>query len=134
MGRFCLVASSNSHWLPGATLGITSSWGQLSSPTQSPMPLTDTALRNLKPTDKSRKVADEKGLYIEVAPSGGKWWRLKYRVAGKEKRLSLGVYHDVSLIDARDRRDDARKLLAKGVDPSEQRKNEMKAAAVRSAN
>jgi integrase len=79
-------------------------------------------------------VADEKGLYIEVAPSGGKWWRLKYRIAGKEKRLSLGVYPDVSLKDARDRRDDARKLLAKGIDPSENRKNEKKAAAVRSAN
>jgi hypothetical protein len=61
-------------------------------------------------------------LYLEVAPSGGKWWRLKYRFGGKEKRLSLGVYPDVGLKLARDRRDDARKLLANDVDPGEHRK------------
>jgi hypothetical protein len=86
------------------------------------MALTDTTLRSLKPGPKPRKVSDGKGLYIEVAPTGGKWWRLKYRIGGKEKRLSLGVYPDVSLRDARDRRDDARKLLARRIDPSEQRK------------
>ena len=61
-------------------------------------------------------------MYLEVAPSGGKWWRLKYRFGGKEKRLSLGVYPDISLKDARERRDAARKLLANDVDPSEHRK------------
>ena len=86
------------------------------------MSLTDPAIRNAKPgvtpagksTDKPYKLGDAGGLYLEVAPTGGKWWRLKYRYDGKEKRLSLGVYPDVSLKDARQRRDDARKLLADG--------------------
>lgn len=86
------------------------------------MPLTDTAIRNIKPGVKSIKLFDERGLYLEVSPSGGKWWRLKYRFDNKEKRISLGVYPDISLKDARDRRDEARKLLANGVDPSENRK------------
>jgi integrase len=98
------------------------------------MPLTDRELRNIKPTSKTRKVSDERGLYLEVSPSGGRWWRLKYRFAGKEKRLSLGVYPDVGLKDARDRRDDARKLLANGVDPSANRKASKQATADRSAN
>jgi len=94
------------------------------------MPLTATAIRNAKPgvtpagksTDKPYKLGDAGGLYLEVAPAGGKWWRLTYRYDGKEKRLSLGVYPDVCLKDARQRRDDARKLLADGVDPGENRK------------
>ncbi len=79
------------------------------------MPLTDTAIRNAKPAAKPIILSDERGLYLEVAPSGGKWWRLKYRFDGKDKRISLGVYPDVSLKDARLRRDEARKLLADGV-------------------
>src|SRR5277367_6076677 len=86
------------------------------------MSLTDTAIRNAKPGKKAVRLFDERGLYLEVSPAGGKWWRLKYRFAGKEKRLSLGVYPDVSLKEARDRRDECRKLLASGVDPSENRK------------
>ncbi len=86
------------------------------------MPLTTTAIRNAKPNDKPRRLFDSGGLYLEVVPSGGKWWRLKYRYEGKEKRLSLGVYPDISLKDARERRDEARRLLANGVDPSEARK------------
>ena len=77
---------------------------------------------------------DEKGLYLEVAPSGGKWWRLKYRFDGKEKRLSLGTYPDVSLKSARTKRDEARTLLADGVDPGEQRKAMKVARAGRAAN
>ena len=80
------------------------------------MPLTDTAVRNAKPGTKRLKLSDGRGLYLEVSPAGGKWWRHKYRFEGKEKRLSLGVYPDVSLKEARERRDDARKLLASGVD------------------
>ena len=64
------------------------------------MPLADTAIRNAKPGNKTKKMFDGGGLYLEVAPSGGKWWRLKFRYGGKEKRLSLGVYHDVSLKEA----------------------------------
>ena len=98
------------------------------------MPLTDTAIRNARPGDKTRKLFDGGGLYLEVAPSGGKWWRLKYRYAGKEKRLSLGVYPDVSLKDARERRDEARKLLANDIDPSEHRRAQKAAKEERAAN
>ena len=98
------------------------------------MPLTDTAIRNAKPGEKPVKLFDERGLYLEISPTGGKWWRLKYRFDGKEKRLSLGVYPDVSLKDARDRRDTARKLLADGIDPSENRKAQKSARADRMAN
>jgi hypothetical protein len=86
------------------------------------MPLTHTAKQNAKPGDKTARLFDGGGMYLEISPAGGKWWRLKYRYGGKEKRLSLGVYPDVSLKDARQRRDDARKLLADGVDPGENRK------------
>ena len=65
---------------------------------------------------------DGGGLYLEVAPAGGKWWRLKYRFDGKEKRLSLGTYPDISIKEARKRREDARTLIAQGEDPSAQRK------------
>ena len=61
-------------------------------------------------------------MYLEISPNGGKWWRFKYRLNGKEKRMSLGVYPDVGLADARDKREAARKLVAAGVDPAEQRK------------
>ncbi len=70
---------------------------------------------------------DGGGLYLDLAPSGGKWWHLKYRFSGREKRLSLGVFPDVSLKGARERRDEARRLLADGVGPTEHRKA-MKAA------
>jgi len=98
------------------------------------MPLTDTAIRNAKIAEKPLRLFDGNGLYLEVSPTGGKWWRLKYRYAGKEKRLSLGVYPEVSLRAARTRRDDARKLLAEGVDPSENRKALKTARAGRAAN
>ncbi|MBT6595183.1 MAG: DUF4102 domain-containing protein, partial [Nitrospina sp.] len=86
------------------------------------MSLTNTAILNAKSGKKTRKLYDERGLYLEVSPNGGKWWRLKYRYIGKEKRLSLGVYPDVTLKMARERRDESRKLLADGIDPSENRK------------
>ncbi|MCA9469067.1 MAG: integrase arm-type DNA-binding domain-containing protein [Nitrospira sp.] len=86
------------------------------------MPLTDTAIKNAKPGDKAKRLFDRDGLYLEIASSGGKWWRWKYRFAGKEKRLSLGVYPTVSLKEARDKRDEARRLLTNGTDPSENRK------------
>ena len=84
--------------------------------------LTDTAIRNAKPKDKPYRLSDALGLYIEIAASGGKLWRLKYRFGGKEKRLALGVYGDVSLQDARKQREAARKLLSQGVDPGAVRK------------
>ena len=98
------------------------------------MSLNATAVRNVKPAEKTQRLYDALGLYLEVSPSGGKWWRFKYRHLGKEKRLSLGVYPDTSLKKARDRRDEARKLLAAGVDPAEQRKAEKAAGRERAAN
>jgi len=88
------------------------------------MPLTDVAVRNIKPGPKTVRLRDERGLYLEVSPKGGKWWRLRYTFQGKENMLSLGVYPDVSLKDARERRDEARKLIANGIDPSQARKEE----------
>ena len=86
------------------------------------MPLTDTAIRNAKPSAKPVRMFDGGGMYLEVSPAGGKLWRMKYRIDGKEKRLSFGIYPDVSLKDAREKRDEARRLLAQGVDPGEAKK------------
>lgn len=98
------------------------------------MPLTDTAIRKAKPSAKSVRLFDGGGLYLEVSPSGGKLWRLKYRIGGKEKRLALGAYPATSLASARQKRDEARKLLAEGIDPSEQRKSTKAARAGLAAN
>jgi integrase len=98
------------------------------------MPLTDTQIKVIKPEAKARKLADEKGLYLLLQPTGAKLWRLKYRFGGKEKLLALGSYPDVGLKDARNRRDEARKLLADGVDPCEQRKAQKAAGEIRAAN
>lgn len=96
------------------------------------MPLSATAIKNAKSTTKPLKLFDGGGLFLLVNPNGSRWWRFKYRFAGKEKLLSLGTFPDVSLKDARDRRDAARKQVASGIDPSEHRKAE-KATAVSSA-
>jgi len=98
------------------------------------MTLTDVAIRRAKATDKTQRLFDGGGMYLELSPAGGKWWRLKYRFGGKEKRLSLGTYPDTGLADAREKRDAARKLLAGGVDPSEQRKATKAAGNERAAN
>ena len=86
--------------------------------------LTETAIRNLKARPKPYKTADGKGLYLRVETSGAKLWRFKYRIDGREKLLSFGSYPEVPLKLARDRRDEARKLVADGVDPSAERKAE----------
>lgn len=96
--------------------------------------LTDLKVRNAKPADTQQKLFDERGLYLLVTPAGGRWWRFKYRYGGKEKGLSLGVYPDVSLKDARERRDAARKLLVNGVDPGVERKIQRAARAEHAAN
>ncbi len=98
------------------------------------MPLSDKTIKTAPSGDKPVRLFDGGGLYLEIAPRGGKWWRLKYRFAGKEKRLSLGVYPDTSLKQARERRDDARKLLANAIDPSEQRRATKVAVTDRAAN
>jgi len=98
------------------------------------MTLTDVAIRKAKPADKTQRLFDGGGMYLELSPAGGKWWRLKYRFGGKEKRLSLGTYPDTGLADAREKRGAARQLLAAGVDPGEQRKAAKAAGEERSAN
>lgn len=109
------------------------------------MPLNDVEIRNAKPGIKPVRLFDSGGLYLEVAPSGGKYWRWKYRFAGKEKRLAFGVYPEVPLagrkeksgtwIDgARDKRDRARRLLAEGIDPGQQRQEARLAAVERATN
>jgi len=96
--------------------------------------LTDTLIRKSKTPSKPTKLSDERGLYLLLAPSGGKWWRLKYQYAGKEKLLSLGTYPDVSLAKARRLRDEARQLVADGEDPSAQRQEEKRAKVEAAAN
>jgi integrase len=95
------------------------------------MPLSDTAIRNAKPQAKPIKLTDGGGLFLIVAPAGGKWWRYSYRFDGKQKTLSLGTYPDISLKDAREKHAEARKLLAQGIDPGEYRKA---AKATRASN
>ncbi|OZB35158.1 MAG: integrase [Halothiobacillus sp. 14-56-357] len=86
--------------------------------------LTDTAIKAAKPTSKAFKLSDEKGLYLLIQPTGGKWWRFDYRFDGKRKTLSMGTYPDVNLKQARAYRDEARQLVANGTDPAELRKAE----------
>jgi integrase len=95
--------------------------------------LTDVGVRNAKPDVKPRKLFDGRGLFLLLTPGGGKWWRFKYRFGAKAKTLSLGVYPDVGLKEARERRDEARKLLANGVDPSAERKADKAARAAEMA-
>jgi hypothetical protein len=84
--------------------------------------LTDTTCKNAKAKDKPYKLADEKGMFLLVNPNGSKYFRLKYRISGKEKLLALGAYPETSLKQARDKRDEARSQLADGIDPNENRK------------
>ncbi|MGF6856950.1 hypothetical protein OKW29_005861 [Paraburkholderia sp. CI3] len=83
------------------------------------MPLTDIAVRSAAPRERAYRLTDGGGMYLEIAPSGGKYWRLKYRFGGRERRLALGVYPDVSLAAARRKRSAAREQLAAGIDPSD---------------
>ena len=107
------------------------------------MALSIGALRAAKPKDKPYKLADEKGLFLLIQPSGGMLWRMKYRIDGRdaegqakrvEKKLGLGTYPEVSLKDARERRDEARRLMATGVDPAEQKRQDKHAAKLSAVN
>jgi integrase len=88
------------------------------------MRLSTAKIQNSPPQKKAVRLFDGRGLYLEIVPTGSRWWRFKYRFAGKEKRISVGVYPDVGLKKARDRRDEMRKLVADGIDPSAARKQE----------
>lgn len=86
------------------------------------MALTDSAVRNAKPKEKVYKLHDARGLFLLINKNGSKWWRFRYRYQGREKQLSVGTYPDAWLKLARSKRDEARRLLAAGVDPGETRK------------
>lgn len=96
------------------------------------MKLKDIQCKNAKPKEKPYKLSDGAGMYLEIMPNGSKYWRLKYRFLGKEKRFALGVYPTISLLDARERREEARKLIANGIDPVQSKKEENE-QAVRNA-
>lgn len=98
------------------------------------MPLTDTTIRNTKPAEKPVKLFDGGGLFLLVTPAGQRYWRLKYRAAGKEKLLALGVYPEVTLATARRKRDEAREKLAAGIDPSEAKKAEKRTVRLNAEN
>ena len=87
-----------------------------------------------KPKEKPYKLADGEGMYLEIMPNGSRYWRLKYRFMGKEKRLALGVYPTISLAEAREKRLQARKLLASGTDPSEAKQESKRQALINAAH
>lgn len=90
------------------------------------MPLTDTKVKNAKPLDKEYKLTDGFGMFLRVTPKGSKYWQMAYRFDGKQKIFSIGVYPVVSLADARQLRDEARRLLAQGIDPNAKKQAEVK--------
>lgn len=98
------------------------------------MPLTQLKILHAKPKEKPYKLGDSGGLFLLVTPTGSKLWRFKYRFLDKEKVLALGIYPDLSLADAREMRDDARKLNAKGIDPGEHKKEQRRAAILKDRN
>ena len=98
------------------------------------MPLTDLAIRALDTQDKVYKRADDRGLYLEVHPTGSKLWRYKYRHQGKDKRLALGRYPEVGLAEARRKRDEARLKVVEGIDPLAERRRKKLVAAYHAAN
>lgn len=152
--RFSLVPNSTpkshsippvvgvSSGVPVGTLGVSMTGTQrVGSSSSGRKPLTDADCRNAKPRERAYKLADAQGLYLRVEPNGAKLWRLKYRHAGREKLLALGCYIsargggvDVSLKEARDRRDEARRLMRDGEDPLQHRRQRQADAAQRADN
>ncbi|MEQ4694556.1 tyrosine-type recombinase/integrase [Providencia manganoxydans] len=98
------------------------------------MKLTVKQIDSSKPKEKNYKLSDGGGLYLLVKTNGGRYWRLKYRIDGKEKLLAIGIYPTVTLADARRKRDDAKRLLADGIDPNQQRKEQKQASKIDSVN
>lgn len=98
------------------------------------MALTDVAIRNAKPGAMPMKMADGGGMFLLVTPAGGKLWRLKYRIDGREKLLAIGAYPEISLGDARKRREEARSLIAQGKDPSREKQRDKARARIQAAD
>ncbi|WP_258187925.1 tyrosine-type recombinase/integrase [Trinickia symbiotica] len=97
------------------------------------MPLTDLEVRRAAPREKKYRISDGRGMYFEITPGGGKYWRLKYRFNDREKRLALGVYPDVTLAHARRKRDEARAMLADDIDPGQAKKEKNRLARLNAA-
>ena len=98
------------------------------------MTLTDVAIRNAKPGEKAIKLADGAGMFLLVTPAGGKLWRLKYRIDGREKLLAIGAYPEIGLSDARKRREEARALIAQGKDPSREKQRDKVRSRIQAAD
>jgi integrase len=98
------------------------------------MSLTDLEVRRAAAQERTYRISDGRGMYLEISPAGGKYWRLKYRFNDREKRLALGVYPDVTLAHARRKRDEARAMLADGIDPSQAKKDKKRLARLNAAN
>jgi hypothetical protein len=98
------------------------------------MSLTDLIIKNKKPTDKPYKLPDDRGLFLLVHPNGSKYWRFRYSFGGKERLLALGVYPEISLAEARDKREEARRLIANGVDPGIMKQTSKRAARIAQGN
>ncbi|MFC3173957.1 tyrosine-type recombinase/integrase [Novosphingobium bradum] len=98
------------------------------------MALTDIAIRNAKPGEKAIKMADGAGMFLLVTPAGGKLWRLKYRIDGREKLLAIGAYPEMGLSDARKRREEARALIAQGKDPSREKQRDKVRSRIQAAD
>ena len=98
------------------------------------MKLTNTACENAKPKEKSYKLADGQGMYLEIRPNGSKYWRMAYRINGKQKLLALGVYPEISLKEAREKRREARKLTDQGIDPSRHKQEVRRKASINALN
>ncbi|MGN5575952.1 Arm DNA-binding domain-containing protein, partial [Enterobacter sp. Lyrl_3] len=98
------------------------------------MALTARQVETAKPKEKDYKLTDERGLFLLVKTSGARYWRMKYRIAGKEKKLSIGVYPEITLAEARTKRDEARKVIAEGGDPSEKKQLEKLARKISVVN
>lgn len=96
--------------------------------------LSDLAIKKAKPEAKPYKMTDGGGLYLLVEPKGSKYWRMFYRFAGKQKTLAFGVYPTVSLADARNRRDEARKMLASNIDPNVAKQSQKAAIVAQTEN
>lgn len=98
------------------------------------LPLTDVQIRNTKPAQKPIKLPDGGGLYLEVTPAGGKLWRYRFRIAGKENLFAIGTYPQVSLVDARKKRDEARELVKQGINPAHHRQQQKHAVMQEAEN
>jgi len=100
----------------------------------SSMSLTDTKVRSLKGKEKQYKVADGRGLFLVISPTGSKYWRFRYRFVDREKSLAIGIYPDVSLAEARDKAHEARKMLANDIDPGADKQNKKRERRLAAAN